>query len=430
MNVSTASALCAILFHSAALVATTDAAQAPAKSESPVFSQEELDQLLAPIALHPDALISQILMASTYPLEVVEAERWVSKNKGLSGGSLAAALEKQDWDPSVRSLVNFPQVLSMMSEQLDMMQKLGDAFIAQPKQVMDTIQKLRAKAKSAGYLDSTNEQKVIVKQEEQTQVIVIESANPQVIYVPTYNPTVVYGSWWYPAYPPHVYYPPGYVAGVSAISFGVGVACGAAWGYAWGGCRWGHGDIDIDVNRNVFANNSINRNSFNRNIQNTNINNIQNSNINAGNRNIQNNNVRNQANTWQHDPTHRKGAGYRDAATAQKFGSDRTAQTAQARDAYRGRAEAGQRDLASGSPGSARNNPSANNRSQPSQPNRADSAPKRQQPSNQGSALGGVDRGGREARSQSNRGRSSQGGGGGRSGGMGGRGGGGGGRRR
>lgn len=162
--------------------------------EKPAFKQEELDQMLAPIALYPDSLIAQIFMASTYPLEVVEAERWVKKNKDLNGNSLTAALEKEDWDPSVKSLVNFPQVLIMMSEQLEWTQNLGDASLTQQKQVMDTVQKLRAKAKAAGNLETSKEQLVIVTEQAQTQVIVIESANPQVIYVPTYNPTVVYGA--------------------------------------------------------------------------------------------------------------------------------------------------------------------------------------------------------------------------------------------
>jgi len=164
------------------------------------FKQEELDQLLAPIALYPDSLVAQILMASTYPLEVVEAARWAKANQDLKGDSLTSALEKEDWDPSVKSLVNFPQVLGMMNEKLDWTQKLGDAFLAQQKDVMDTVQKLRQKAQAQGNLKSSEEQKVVVEKE--TKTIIIESANPQVVYVPTYNPTVVYGVWPYPAYPP------------------------------------------------------------------------------------------------------------------------------------------------------------------------------------------------------------------------------------
>ncbi|HUO76213.1 MAG TPA: DUF3300 domain-containing protein, partial [Thermodesulfovibrionales bacterium] len=156
---------------------------------SAAFSREQLEQILAPIALYPDELIAQILMASTYPLEVVQADRWVRQNNNLKGDALADALEEQDWDPSVKSLENFPQVLQMMSEKLDWTQKLGDAFLAQEKDVMDTVQVLRRKAEAAGNLNTTQEQKVIVEKE----TIIIEPANPQVVYVPTYNPTVVYG---------------------------------------------------------------------------------------------------------------------------------------------------------------------------------------------------------------------------------------------
>jgi hypothetical protein len=153
---------------------------------------EEIEQLVAPIALYPDSLVSQILMASTYPLEVVQANRWLRANKTLKGDALTKALEAQNWDPSIKSLVNFPQVLAMMSEKLDLTQRLGDAFLAQQKDVMDAIQRLRARAQAQGNLQTTKEQTVIVEQPEaQTTVIKIEPADPQVVYVPSYNPTVV-----------------------------------------------------------------------------------------------------------------------------------------------------------------------------------------------------------------------------------------------
>src|SRR5215831_11383711 len=224
-----------------------------------VFQPGEIEQLVAPIALYPDELVSQILMASTYPLEVVEAARWVKANKTLKGDALTTALEKQTWDPSVKSLVNFPQVLDMMDQKLDLTQRLGDAFLAQQKDVLDAIQRLRAKAQAQGNLKTTKEQRVIVEQPAaqttvveqpaaqttvveqpaaQTTIIKIEPANPQVVYVPTYNPTVVYGAWPSPAYPPYAYYPPGYVATASLLSFGAGMAVGAA---LWGDCDYGHG---------------------------------------------------------------------------------------------------------------------------------------------------------------------------------------------
>ncbi|HAM50297.1 MAG TPA: DUF3300 domain-containing protein [Nitrospiraceae bacterium] len=294
------------------------AAQEEAK---PVFSQGELEQVLAPIALYPDSLLAQILMASTYPLEVVQADRWANQNKDLKGDALAAALEKQQWDPSVKSLVNFPQVLDMMSQKLDWTQKLGDAFLAQQKDVMDIVQQLRKKADAAGYLKTTKEQTVIVEKE--TQTIVIQSPSPTVVYVPAYNPTVVYGVWPYPAYPPYYYYPPGYVAGAAVFGFAAGVAIGAAWGYAWGGCNWHSGNVNINVNRNANFNRNINRGAYARQYQ-------------GGGGN------------WQHNSAHRKGVSYRDQATAQKFNRASTNQAIQSRENFRGRAETGRQNIARG----------------------------------------------------------------------------------
>ena len=293
------------------------------------FKQEELDQLLAPIALYQDSLLAQILMASTYPLEVVQAERWAKENESLKGDALTTALEQQNWDPSVKSLVNFPQVLQMMGEKLDWTQKLGDAFLAQQKGVMDTIQNLRKKADAEGNLKTTKEQKVIVEKE--TQTIVIESASPEVVYVPTYNPTVVYGTWWYPAYPPYYYYPPGYVAGAALFSFGVGVAIGAAWGYAWGGCRWGRGDVDININRNTNINTNIDLSKY------------------AG----KGPGKDGGKGSWKHNPEHRKGVSYRDQSTAKKFDKG-ASRDAKSREAFRGRAETGRQELARGGSGKSR----------------------------------------------------------------------------
>ncbi len=287
------------------------------------LKQEELDQLLAPIALYPDSLLAQILMASTYPLEVVQADRWVKQNESLKGDALSKALEQQNWDPSVKSLVNFPQVLQMMGKDLDWTQKLGDAFLAQQKDVMDTTQNLRKKAKAEGNLETTKEQKIIVEKE--TQTIVIEPSSPQVVYVPTYNPTVVYGPWWYPAYPPHYYHPPGYVVGGPLFSFGVGMAVGAAWGYAWGGCHWRHGEVDIDINRNVNINRNIDRSKYANKVSKR-----------EGGRG-----------SWKHNPEHRKGVSYRDKSTAQRFDKG-ASRDARSREAFRGRAKTGRQDLARG----------------------------------------------------------------------------------
>ncbi len=286
-------------------------AQSSPDMQPKALSQEQLEQLLAPVALYPDSLLTQILMASTYPLEVVKAMNWLKQNRDLKGDALAAALEKQQWDPSVKSLVNFPDVLQMMNDKLDWTQQLGDAFLAQQKDVMNTVQKLRGKARAEGNLKTTKEQKVIVEKE--TQTIIIEPSNPQVVYVPTYNPTVVYGVWPYPAYPPYYYYPPGYAAGAAAFGFATGVAVGAAWGYAWGHADWHGGDVDVDVNRNANINRNIDRTKY------------------EGKGKLD----QSGKGTWNHDPSHRQGVAYRDNSTAQKFGQQ-TGRSAGARGDSRG----------------------------------------------------------------------------------------------
>jgi hypothetical protein len=228
-----------------------------AGAKTPAFKQEELDQVLAPIALYPDSLLTQILMASTFPLEVVSADRWAKQNKSMKPDAMTKALEAETWDPSVKSLVNFPPVLGMMSEKLDWTQKLGNAFVAQQSDVMATVQKLRAKAQAAGNLKTTKEQKVVVEK----QIIIIESASPTVIYVPTYNPTIVYGAWWYPSYPP----PPVYVSPppvATPYAFAAGVAVGAAWGYAWGHSDWHGGHVNVNYNQNINYNTNINRSNY------------------------------------------------------------------------------------------------------------------------------------------------------------------------
>jgi hypothetical protein len=348
---------------------------APAK---PAFKPEEIEQFVAPIALYPDSLVSQILMASTYPLEVIEASRWTKADKDLKGDKLTAALEKKTWDPSVKSLVNFPPVLAMMDEKLENTQKLGDAFLQSQKDVLDAIQRLRVKAEKEGNLKS-NEQQKVVKEE---TVIKIESTNPQVVYVPTYNPTVVYGPWPYPAYPPYSYYPPGYVAASAAVSFGVGLAVGAAWGYAWGGCNWGHGDVDVDINRNTNINNNIDRSK-----------NINNMSRGADGRN-----------SFQHDASHRKGVSYRDQATAQKYNRGTNSATAQSREAYRGRADQGRQSLDRGgaTTASARDRAGGTGtRASPSTANRASGTSK------SSDAFSGVSRGS-DTRAESSRGSQSR----------------------
>lgn len=285
-----------------------------------VFKPEELEQMLAPIALYPDSLLSQLLMASTYPLEVVQAQRWIQQNSVLAGDALTAELEKQAWDPSVKSLVAFPQVLAMMDEKLEWTQKLGDAFLAQQKEVMGTVQKLRKKAQQTDNLKATGQ---LVTVQEDT--IIIEYANPEIVYVPTYDPNVVYGAWPYPAYPPYYYYPPGYYPGAPYVAF----TCGVAWGYAWGHCDWDDCDIDIDVDHNYDFNNKIDRDKYVEHYNNS-------------------GRFENRKGKWQHNPENRRGVAYRDLNTAQKFNRTSTSDAVKSREEFRGRAEQGRQDLASG----------------------------------------------------------------------------------
>jgi uncharacterized protein DUF3300/endosialidase-like protein len=229
----------------------------PATSGSDVqqtlLQPEELDQLVAPIALYPDPLLSEVLMASAYPLDVVQAERWLKANTNLKGDKLIAAVGKQPWDDSIKSLVATPSVLEMMSEKLDWTQKLGDAVVAQQPDVMDAIQRLRAKAQANNKLSSTKQQKVTTSEVQGKQVIAIAPAEPDTVYVPYYDPGVVYGLWPYPAYPPYYFPPPpylGYGLIAGGIAFGAGYALGRWSGGYWGGnVNWSGGGNNITINR-------------------------------------------------------------------------------------------------------------------------------------------------------------------------------------
>jgi Protein of unknown function (DUF3300)/Chaperone of endosialidase len=230
-------------------------------SNSQVLKPEQLDQLVAPIALYPDSLLAEVLMASAYPTDIVQAERWLESHKDLKGDQLKTAVAKQDWDDSIKSLVATPDVLKMMSEKLDWTEKLGDAVVAQQPDVMDAIQRLRARAQANGKLKSTPQQKVTVSQAEgaggtvsqagSRQVISIEPTNPDTVYVPYYDPAVVYGDWPYPDYPPYYWEPPPYIGyGLlgAGLAFGAGWAL-SNWGNYWGGdINWGGGGDKI-INR-------------------------------------------------------------------------------------------------------------------------------------------------------------------------------------
>jgi hypothetical protein len=376
---------------------------AGAPEDAPKLPMDQLESLVAPIALFPDPLLAQMLVASTYPLDVVAAQQWLDKNKNLKGDELTKAAEKQPWDPSVQAMVVIPDALKKLAENIAWTQDLGDAFLAQQQDVMEAVQALRKKAKDAGKLDSTEQQKVETTTVESKTVIEIQPTSTQVVYVPQYNP-VAY--WPAPVYPyPPVYYPP-YYPGAALVSFGVGIAVGAAISGGWGwGCGWGGGNT-ININNN---------NNFNRNNNRTN-------NINrSGNSN------------WQHNASQRGGAPYKDRATANKYGGgargdsagNRSAQ-AQSRQASGG-ARGGDRAGGSAGGGAGGGNfdrsrsggggNNVGNRSvSPSTSSRSSS-----------SAFGGS-QSGSQARSSSSRGSSSMSGS--RGGGGGSRGGGGGGRRR
>jgi hypothetical protein len=304
-----------LVWNMATMPAYAQGASIPAQTQGSAqdgqtFSQAQIEQMVAPIALYPDSLLSQMLMASTYPLEVVEAARWSQDNPSVTGQALANDMQGQSWDPSVKALAAVPQTLEMMSDKLDWTQQLGDAFLAQQQDVMDAVQKLRTEAQAAGNLRSTPQQVVATSAPPAggevsgtQQPIVIEPVNPDVYYVPVYNPAVVYGGWDYPAYQPFYWSPPGFVAS-NVMSFAAGVAVGAA---IWGNCNWWNHNVIINVNRyNIF-----NRTDITNNI-------------------------------WVHNPSHRGDVPYRNAAVAARFGR---ANEAAARDAFRGRAGIERNDM-------------------------------------------------------------------------------------
>ena len=270
----------------AALVGAQEPTAATGEAAAKI-PQEQLESLVAPIALYPDSLLAQVLVASTYPLEIIQLQQWLEKNPDLEGDALADAVAKQPWDPSIQSMAVVPEAVERLANDIQWTTELGNAFLAQQGDVMDAVQSMRKKAQGKGALESNEQQKVETQVVEEKTVIIVESADPEVIYVPSYNPTYVYPPPVYP-YPP-VYYPP-YYAGAAFVSFSVGVMWGAAiWGGSCCGCGWGHNDINIDIDNN-----------FNRN-----------TNIDRGDRG---------GGSWQHDPQHRGGAPYADRATADKFG--------------------------------------------------------------------------------------------------------------
>ena len=345
---------CAALMPGETLVSQSSTTKAPAAppatSQAAKIPPDQLDSLVAPIALYPDPLLAQTLAAATYPLEIIQLQQWLEKNKTLKDKALADAVAKQPWDPSVQSMAGLPDVVKRLADDVQWTTDLGNAFLAQQSDVMEAVQRMRKKAQDSGNLKSNEQQKVETKVVESKQVIVVEQSNPQVVYVPSYNPTVVYGPPVYP-YPPITYPPPGYYAAGMAISFGVGVAMGAMWGGGWGyGCGWGSSNVNVNVNNN-----------FNRN-----------TNIQGGNR-VNNQPTRGGGNRgggggWQHNPQHRGGTPYGNKATAQKFGgttrgSSAADRQASARQNISNRSQTGDRS----GPGQSGNRAQTNDRSGPGQ---------------------------------------------------------------
>ena len=273
----------------------------PASPPAPaaeLLKPEQLEALVAPIALYPDDLLANVLAASTYPLEVVQADRWMKERKTLKGDALKTEVDKQSWDDSVKALASTADVLAMMSDKIEWTKNLGDAFLAQQPDVMDAIQRLRTKAYDNKKLVTTKQQKVSVQTQENKQVVVIQSADPEAIYVPYYDPATVYGTWPYEAYPPYYFGYPSYIgAGMVAagLAFGTAWAIGR-WGNYWGGgFNWG--------NRNVYVNHRT-------------------TNINGG---------------WQHNAAHRQGVRYNNANVQQRFGNNNLKAGAGDRMDFRGR---------------------------------------------------------------------------------------------
>lgn len=270
----------------------------PPAATAELLKPEQLEALVAPIALYPDELLANLLAASTYPLEVVQADRWLKERKQLKGDALKTEVDKQGWDDSVKALTSTADVLTMMSDQLDWTKRLGDAFLAQQPDVMDAIQRLRSKAYDNKKLVTTKQQKVSVQAQEGKQVVVIQQADPSAMYVPYYDPATVYGTWPYAEYPPYYWGYPSYIgAGMVAagIAFGTAWAIGR-WGNYWGGgCNWG--------NRNVYVNHRT-----------TNI-----------------------GNGWQHNPAHRQGVRYNNTNVQQRFGNNNLKSGVSDRMDFRGR---------------------------------------------------------------------------------------------
>ncbi|MBP0630344.1 MULTISPECIES: DUF3300 domain-containing protein [unclassified Cupriavidus] len=291
-------------------VSPSGAGTAQAQSQPAPYKAEEIEAMVAPVALYPDPLLSQVLMASTYPLEVALAARWVKAHPAVQGDAAVKAVQNESWDVSVKSLVAFPQILEPMGDKLDWTQKLGDAFLAQQKDVLDAVQRLRARARQAGHLESGPQQTVTVETagpagSAQQTIVRIEPASPDVIYVPVYDPAIVYGGWGYAGYP-YYYWPPygAYYPGDSigsGIAWGIGLAAAIA---IFGNCDWNNGGVHVEHHKARNIDRNFDASKF-------------------------------EGGRWQHDARHRQGVAYRDNATREKFG--RSTADAAGRNGFRGR---------------------------------------------------------------------------------------------
>jgi hypothetical protein len=278
-------AACAAVALLAPLGASAQAPVSPSPEQAPsLITPAQIDQLVAPIALYPDPILSQILMAASYPVEVVEADRWRQDpaNAGLQGDELVARLDAQTWDPSVKSLVPFPQILAMMDGNLVWTERLGEAFIAQPAEVMDEVQRLRREASADGRLGS-NAREVV---NQAAGDITIQPADPSNVDVPQYDPETAFGTWPYPEYPPYAF--PDNFSDCAIGEFGY---CWTAWPillplWGWDHWDWRHHHIDVDHDR--YARLDQGRNPLASGI-------------------------------WQHDPSHRRGAPYQAPTVGSRY---------------------------------------------------------------------------------------------------------------
>jgi len=277
-----------LLVQGGALLSAQQPPQLPPPGQA--LAPNQLDDLVAPIALYPDPLVSQILVASTYPLELVQASQWLQRNPGFTGAALTQAAQQQNWDPSIQALVVFPDLVKRLNQDITWTTNLGNAFLSQQGDVMDAVQRMRLKAQQAGKLASTSQQTVTTTNDAGQPVIAIQPANSQMMYLPDYDPAFIWGP---PLYYPYAgwYYPGGY------FGFGVGIPMGlyfgGGWG-GWGGWGWGFGW----GGHSIFVNNSfVHRYNFNS----------------RGSASLSG------RSNWAHDASHRDGVPYSNAALANRY---------------------------------------------------------------------------------------------------------------